>query len=116
MVRRGAGGNLASPLCWGSIRTAARALALFVLAGAIVFSAKWEPTEAQGQRAPRFSHIFVIVMENREADTIVGSREAPFINSLVNRYASAARYYAVARPSLPNYIAAEIPSASSGTV
>ncbi len=50
-------------------------------------------------------HIVVIVMENKSRSEIIGSDDAPYINSLAAAYAQAANYYAVAHPSLPNYIA-----------
>jgi phosphatidylinositol-3-phosphatase len=50
-------------------------------------------------------HVVVIVEENKTADRILGSSEAPFINRLAADYALATDYSAVARPSLPNYLA-----------
>jgi phosphatidylinositol-3-phosphatase len=50
-------------------------------------------------------HVVVIVLENREYGTVIGNPEAPFINRLARRGALARRYYAVAHPSLPNYLA-----------
>jgi phosphatidylinositol-3-phosphatase len=54
---------------------------------------------------PSFSHIFVIVMENHEYGSIIGSAAAPYINSLANSYGLATNYYGVSHPSLPNYLA-----------
>ena len=54
---------------------------------------------------PRFRHIYLIVMENREYGSIVGDPSAPYINGLVARYGLATNYRAVAHPSQPNYIA-----------
>jgi len=54
---------------------------------------------------PNFSHVFVIVMENREYGTIIGNGAAPYINSLARTYTLAANYYGVSHPSLPNYLA-----------
>jgi len=54
---------------------------------------------------PVFTHVFVIVMENHEYDSIIGSSSAPYINSLANTYALGTQYYAVSHPSLPNYLA-----------
>ncbi len=51
------------------------------------------------------SHVAVIVMENEEYGSIIGSRSAPFINSLAERYALAESSYATSHPSLPNYLA-----------
>jgi phosphatidylinositol-3-phosphatase len=54
---------------------------------------------------PAFSHIFVIVMENHEYGSIIGSSAAPYINSLANTFGLASNYYAASHPSLPNYLA-----------
>ncbi len=50
-------------------------------------------------------HIAVIVMENEEYGDIIGSRATPFINRLARRFALAAGHFAIAHPSLPNYLA-----------
>jgi hypothetical protein len=54
---------------------------------------------------PNFSHVYVIVMENHEYSSIVGSSSAPYINSLISQYGVATAYYAVSHPSEPNYLA-----------
>ena len=54
---------------------------------------------------PAFRHIYLIVMENHEFDTIVGDQRATFINTLIGRYGLATNYSAVAHPSEPNYLA-----------
>ncbi|HEU5015587.1 MAG TPA: alkaline phosphatase family protein [Roseiflexaceae bacterium] len=54
---------------------------------------------------PAFKHIFVIVMENKEATRIVGNPAAPFINALAQQYGRAAAFYGTWHPSLPNYLA-----------
>jgi acid phosphatase len=54
---------------------------------------------------PRFSHIFEIVLENKEYSSIIGNPSAPYLNSLAQQYGLATNYYAIAHPSLPNYIA-----------
>ena len=54
---------------------------------------------------PTINHIYTIVMENEEASSIIGSAEAPYINSLATSYGLAANFTAVAHPSEPNYVA-----------
>ena len=54
---------------------------------------------------PRFAHVVVVVMENREYPSIIGSSKAPYINSLAETYASASSFYATTHSSLPNYLA-----------
>ncbi len=51
------------------------------------------------------SHVAVIVMENEEFTDIIGSPDAPYINSLARTYALARSMYAISHPSLPNYLA-----------
>ncbi len=53
---------------------------------------------------PNITHIFVLVMENEESSNVIGSPDAPYINSLARRYGVAANYYGVSHPSLPNYL------------
>ena len=54
---------------------------------------------------PRFSHVFVIVMENHEYGSLIGSPAAPYVNGLATSYGLATNYYAASHPSLPNYLA-----------
>lgn len=61
------------------------------------------PRTASG--VPRFSHIYLIVMENREYGAIVGNSKAPYINSLIAGYGLATNYHAITHPSQPNYFA-----------
>jgi phospholipase C len=58
-----------------------------------------------GHPLPRFTHIVVIVFENKSYDEVVGSPSAPAFNRLARTGALLTRYYAVAHPSLPNYLA-----------
>ncbi len=51
------------------------------------------------------AHIAVILMENEEYRSIIGSSSTPYINSLARRYALATAMYAISHPSLPNYLA-----------
>jgi acid phosphatase len=54
---------------------------------------------------PRLRKIVVVVLENKDYSEIVGSTDAPTFNRLASRYALLTGYYAVAHPSLPNYLA-----------
>ncbi len=55
--------------------------------------------------ASTFRHIYVIVMENKGYENIVGNADAPYINSLIATYGLATNYSGVAHPSEPNYLA-----------
>jgi hypothetical protein len=53
----------------------------------------------------RPAHIAVIVMENEEYGSIIGSPSTPYISRLARRYGLARSMYAITHPSLPNYLA-----------
>ena len=72
------------------------------------------PTISPGQSAaatpgsaglPDFAHVYLLVLENHEAGSIVGSASAPYLNGLIARYGLATNYTGVSHPSQPNYIA-----------
>jgi acid phosphatase len=51
-----------------------------------------------------FDHAYLIVLENRGADQVVGNTtEAPYLNGLIAGAGLASNYHAVAHPSEPNY-------------
>lgn len=60
------------------------------------------PIKLRGSAA---AHVAVIVMENEEYRSIIGSAQAPFINRLARQYGMASHMYATGHPSLPNYLA-----------
>jgi hypothetical protein len=62
-------------------------------------------TEPADSGLPVFSHIYQVIMENKEYGSIVGSQAAPYLNSLIAQYALATNYTGVAHPSEPNYFA-----------
>ncbi len=61
------------------------------------------PTRFAVARSSR-SHVVVLVMENKEVGSVIGSPDAPFTTALARRYALASSY-AITHPSLPNYLA-----------
>src|SRR5579859_5263732 len=70
---------------------------------AIVFggiAGVWRPTTVAAD-AP---HVMLIVEENRSASDVIGSSDAPYINSLADRYGLATSSYGQSHPSLPNYL------------
>ena len=50
-------------------------------------------------------HVFVIVLENQDFNSIYGNASAPYLNQLMDQYVLLTKYYAVHHPSLPNYLA-----------
>jgi len=53
---------------------------------------------------PRLDHVFVIMMENHGYNQIIGNPDTPFAESYANSANSATDYFAVAHPSLTNYL------------
>ena len=56
--------------------------------------------------APGYQHVIWIWMENHSYNSIIGSSQAPYINSLATECGLATNYHNVSHPSLPNYISA----------
>jgi hypothetical protein len=63
------------------------------------------PTPSSAPAIPSFGHVFVILMENEESTSVIGSGAAPYINGLATKYGLATNYTAVSHPSEPNYLA-----------
>ena len=82
------------------LRTAATAaLSLTFLASSTLAQQGPVPTGV-----PHLDHVFVIMMENHGYSQIVGNPNAPFINQLAKSANTATNYFAVAHPSLTNYL------------
>jgi phosphatidylinositol-3-phosphatase len=60
---------------------------------------------------PRLDHVFVIVMENHGYSQIIGNPNTPFANQYAKSANSGTNYFAIAHPSLNNYL--EIVGASN---
>jgi hypothetical protein len=60
---------------------------------------------ASTPRVPHFSHVVVIVFENEERGSVIGSSDAPTFTRYARAYADFTHYDGVAHPSLPNYLA-----------
>ncbi len=65
---------------------------------------------ATGQRQDfgkhvRLDRVFIIVLENHSAKSVIGDPNTPYISSLAQQYGDASNYYGVTHPSEPNYIA-----------
>jgi phosphatidylinositol-3-phosphatase len=53
---------------------------------------------------PRFSHVIILIFENKEYGSIIGKSRLPNFNQLAQKYTLLKKSYAAAHPSLPNYI------------
>jgi phosphatidylinositol-3-phosphatase len=52
-----------------------------------------------------FSHVVIVLMENKDYGQIIGSKSAPYINGLAKACGLATQYHGITYPSLPNYLA-----------
>jgi len=73
--------------------------------GALAFAAAASAQEGPVPKGvPKLDHVFVIMMENHGYGQIVDNPNAPFINKLAKSANSAHNYFAIAHPSLTNYL------------
>lgn len=61
------------------------------------------PPQPSVSKVGALDHVFMVYVENKGYDDIVGSPNAPFLNSLINAYGFADNYYALTHGSSPNY-------------
>src|SRR3989475_2827094 len=57
--------------------------------------------QARGQTLPKFGHVAIVVLENTDYSSSVGSM--PYLDSLVAKYGLATNYYDDTHPSIGNY-------------
>jgi len=64
-------------------------------------------TSASGSApgVPRLAHVVVVVFENKERSTVLSSGDALHFAAYAKAFVDLTQYYAVAHPSLPNYLA-----------
>ena len=60
---------------------------------------------ATRQPVPRFDHVIVVVLENKDQSKVLGNADAPNYNRYAKNFAVLSHYGGVAHPSLPNYLA-----------
>jgi hypothetical protein len=96
-------------------RTAVLVMALLLALLSVVFiassrrgarAADASPCGTLALSSTNYSHVIWVWMENHSYDTIIGSPEAPNLNSLASQCGLAINYHNISHPSLPNYIAA----------
>ena len=64
------------------------------------------PTPTPPVSTHSYPHVVWIMMENKSYGEVIGSAQAPYINSLAASYGLAGNFFGETHPSLPNYIAA----------
>lgn len=78
--------------------------AALALLASTAFSPAFAVEGAAPTGIPHLDHVFVIMMENHQYAQIVGSKYMPFLNYEYAHAAAATNYFAVAHPSLTNYL------------
>src|SRR6266568_4438580 len=58
------------------------------------------PTDVGGRS---FNHIVMVVEENTDYTSVIGSSSMPYLNGLAQQYGLATQYYANTHPSIGNY-------------
>jgi phosphatidylinositol-3-phosphatase len=61
--------------------------------------------QGAAQPLPHYDHVVVVIEENHSYSDIIGSSDAPYINSLAQQGALFTDAHAVTHPSQPNYLA-----------
>lgn len=77
---------------------------LFLIVFFLLF-AQVSNAQAGKSKLPKPDHIIIVIEENHGFEDIIGSANAPFINSLAKKGMLFTDYHGVAHPSQPNYIA-----------
>ena len=85
------------------INASGRAVAASLLAATLAFPA-FGNEGAVPKGVPHLDHVFVIMMENHSFSQIVNNPNAPFTNQYARSANSARNYFAIAHPSLTNYL------------
>ena len=80
-----------------------RLLTLLFLMTACKGSESVAPISGGGGSVPLMGHVIVVVEENTDYSSAIGSSSMPYLNGLAQQYALATKYYAVTHPSIGNY-------------
>ena len=71
--------------------------------GAGIIAAACGDSAAPSIGVPLHGHVFVVVEENTNYDSVVGTGAMPYLDTLIGRYALATQYYGNTHPSIGNY-------------
>ena len=78
-----------------------------VALGLLASTVTYQASAAEGpvpRGVPHLDHVFVIMMENHGYSQIINNPNAPFINKYAKSANLATNYFAIAHPSLTNYL------------
>ena len=57
-------------------------------------------------KVPRHDHVILVVFENKGYEDVVGSKDMPYLNSLIERFGVTDNFFANFHPSIDNYFMA----------
>ncbi|HEY6157108.1 MAG TPA: alkaline phosphatase family protein [Gemmatimonadales bacterium] len=80
-----------------------RLLTLLFLMTACKGTESVAPISGGGGAVPPMGHVIVVVEENTDYSSVIGSSSMPYLNGLAQQYALATKYYANTHPSIGNY-------------
>ena len=80
-----------------------RLLTLLFLMTACKGTESVAPISGGGGSVPLMGHVIVVVEENTDYSSVIGTSSMPYLNGLAQQYALATKYYAVTHPSIGNY-------------
>jgi phosphatidylinositol-3-phosphatase len=81
-----------------------RTVAALALLGSVLASTGFAAEGNVPRGIPHLDHVFLIMMENHGYSQILDNPNAPFINQLARSTNLATNYFAIAHPSLTNYL------------
>ena len=75
----------------------------FLVHAGIIAAAACGDTGSSSVTVPPHNHVFIVVEENRNYASVVGTGAMPYLDTLIGRYGLATQYYANTHPSIGNY-------------
>lgn len=63
------------------------------------------PGSKKSAVVPRPDHVVVVILENEQRSSVIGSAQAPYLTELAARGGNLTHSYGVTHPSQPNYLA-----------
>ena len=83
----------------------ASTIALTLLAGPLAAQTSADHMLPGDRAIPRYTHIFVIVEENKDYETIMNGKSAPGFSRFAHTYGNASQFFGETHPSEANYVA-----------
>src|SRR6266704_4606856 len=83
--------------------TRRRPIAAFAVMLVLAVSSCHGSTAPTGVGGRSYNHIFMVVEENTDYTSVIGSSSMPYLNGLAQQYGLATQYYANTHPSIGNY-------------